>query len=183
MFSLTDTASRCCNPFSFDIGNFISFRLFIICKKTRISIRVSIRYRSNFSFIKYDLQKNRPACEPCHVRSKAMCLLMLILNLLFLQLWDYANVLCFVVRYFVSILVLQWSEERAGCFALFVFLVSREISAVLPHDATNLSAVCDCGMSWSYSLTISWQIRSSLFVKCNNSHTNYSNLIELTICE
>ena len=38
-------------------------------------------------------------------------------------------------------------NERAGCFALFVFLVSRGCSVALPHDATGLSAVCDCGIS------------------------------------
>ena len=38
--------------------------------------------------------------------------------------------------------------KRARCFALFVFLVS------LPHDATGLSAVCDSGISCSYSLSI-----------------------------
>ena len=38
-------------------------------------------------------------------------------------------------------------EERAGFFALFVFLVSRDCCAALPHDATGLSAVCDCGIS------------------------------------
>ena len=44
-------------------------------------------------------------------------------------------------------------EERAGCFALFVFLVSRDCCFALTLDATGLSAVCDCGISWSYSLT------------------------------
>ena len=38
-------------------------------------------------------------------------------------------------------------EERAGCFALFVFLVSRDCCVALPQDATGLSAVCDCGIS------------------------------------
>ena len=38
-------------------------------------------------------------------------------------------------------------EERAGCFALFVFLVSHEWCVALPHDAAGLSAVCDCGIS------------------------------------
>ena len=28
-------------------------------------------------------------------------------------------------------------EERAGCFALFVFLVSRDYFVALPHDATG----------------------------------------------
>ena len=38
-------------------------------------------------------------------------------------------------------------EDRAGYFALFVFLVSRVCCVALPHDATGLSAVCDCGIS------------------------------------
>ena len=44
--------------------------------------------------------------------------------------------------------------KRAGYFALFVFLVSRDCCVALPHDVTGLSAVCDCDISWSYSLTI-----------------------------
>ena len=62
----------------------------------------------------------------------------------------------FFVRYFVSILVLQssWWGKRAGCDALFVFLVSRDGWGALPRGATGLSAVCDCGISGSYSLTI-----------------------------
>ena len=46
-------------------------------------------------------------------------------------------------------LVLQSSrlQKRAGCFALFVFLVSRGCFVAFPHDATGLSAVCDCGIS------------------------------------
>ena len=38
-------------------------------------------------------------------------------------------------------------EERAGYFTLFVLLVSRDCCVALPHDATGLSAVCDCGVS------------------------------------
>ena len=38
-------------------------------------------------------------------------------------------------------------EERAGCFALFVFQVSRDCFVALSHDATGLSAVYDCGIS------------------------------------
>ena len=38
-------------------------------------------------------------------------------------------------------------EESAGCFALFVFLTSRDCCAALSHDATGLSAVCNCGFS------------------------------------
>ena len=55
----------------------------------------------------------------------------------------------FVLRNFVSILALQYfdGEERDGCFALFVFLVSRDCCVALPHDATGLSVVCECGIS------------------------------------
>ena len=69
--------------------------------------------------------------------------------LLLLPLWEFVIVLCFVVRDFVSVLVLHHldGEERAGCFAYFVFLVSRDGWAALPRDATGLSAVCDCGIS------------------------------------
>ena len=41
----------------------------------------------------------------------------------------------------------EQKKERAGCFALIVFLVSRDCCVALPHDATGLSAVCDCGIS------------------------------------
>ena len=55
-------------------------------------------------------------------------------------LWDSEIVLCFVVRYFVPILVLPSSrcngDERAGCFALFVLLVSCDWCVAL-YDTTN----------------------------------------------
>ena len=41
----------------------------------------------------------------------------------------------------------RWERERAGCFALLVFLVSCECCVALPHHATDLSADCDCGIS------------------------------------
>ena len=44
--------------------------------------------------------------------------------------------------------------ERAGCFALFVFMISRDCCVALPRGAMGLSAVCDCGISLSYSLTL-----------------------------
>ena len=61
-------------------------------------------------------------------------------------------VVCVVVRYFMSILVLQSSrwgrgEERADCFVWFVFLVSRDCCLALPRSAASLSAVCDCVIS------------------------------------
>ena len=45
-------------------------------------------------------------------------------------------------------------EERVGCFVLFVFLVSRDCFVTLSHGVMGLSAVCDCGISRSYSLNI-----------------------------
>ena len=54
-----------------------------------------------------------------------------------------------VIRYFAIMLM---GGERARCFALFVFLVSCDWCAVLPHVATGLSAVCDCDIFWSYSI-------------------------------
>ena len=78
------------------------------------------------------------------VRSKAVVLLLLI-HLLLLLLSDSLDILCFAVRYFVSILVLQ--SSRWGRESCFVFLVPRDCYVSLPHDATGLSAVCGCGIS------------------------------------
>ena len=40
-------------------------------------------------------------------------------------------------------------EERAGCFALVVFLMFSDclFSVALPHSAVGWSAVCKCGIS------------------------------------
>ena len=57
------------------------------------------------------------------------------------------------MHYVVSILVLD-AKERSGYVALFVLLVSHDCCLALPQDATDLSAVCDCGIFCSYSLTI-----------------------------
>ena len=56
------------------------------------------------------------------------------------------TVVCFVVCYFISILVLQSSSDGASCFAWFVFLVSRDCCVAFPRGAMGLSAVCDCGI-------------------------------------
>ena len=40
----------------------------------------------------------------------------------------------------------SWGRET-GLLYLFVFLVSRDCCVALLHDATGLSAVCDCGIS------------------------------------
>ena len=43
-------------------------------------------------------------------------------------------------------------EERTGCFTLIVFLITIDYkcSVALLHGAMGSSAVCDCGISWSY---------------------------------
>ena len=74
-------------------------------------------------------------------------------------MWESVTVLRFVVRYFMSILVLKhldW-EERAGCIAWFVFLVSRDCCVTLPRSAMALSAVCDCAIpDNTHLLFFSW---------------------------
>ena len=43
-------------------------------------------------------------------------------------------------------------RERAISSTLFAFLVSCDCYVALSHEALGLSAVCDYGISWSYSL-------------------------------
>ena len=51
-------------------------------------------------------------------------------------------------------------RERAGCFALTAFLMSCDcqFSVALPRGADGWFAMCDCGISWSYSLAVSIEI-------------------------
>ena len=46
-------------------------------------------------------------------------------------------------------------EERADGFSLIVYFMSCDClcSVALPRGSVGWSAVCDCGISWSYSLT------------------------------
>ena len=67
--------------------------------------------------------------------------------------FSYCSMFCCALLYVHSVFNHLDGEERAGCFTLFVFLVSRDCCVAFPHDATGLSAVCDCDISWSYSLT------------------------------
>ena len=46
-----------------------------------------------------------------------------------------------------SFAIILIGEEKASCFALFVFLVSGDCCVEFPYDAMGLSAVCDCGIS------------------------------------
>ena len=57
--------------------------------------------------------------------------------------FDYVVVVCFPCLY----LIVPWDDLQAGCFAWFVFLLSRGGVAALPRGAVGLSVVCDCGIS------------------------------------
>ena len=46
-----------------------------------------------------------------------------------------------------SFAIILMGEERVGCFAYFVFLVSRDCCVALPRSAMGSSEVCDCGIS------------------------------------
>ena len=56
---------------------------------------------------------------------------------------------CFVMHYFVYILVSNHIEEegKAGCFAIIVLQMYCycNCSVALPHGTVGWSAVCDCG--------------------------------------
>ena len=51
------------------------------------------------------------------------------------------------VRSGTAIILRGGGGEKADCFALFVFLMSRGGWVALPRDALGLSAVSDCGIS------------------------------------
>ena len=56
--------------------------------------------------------------------------------------------LCFVVRNFMSVLILQSSRwGRESWLLCFVSLPGVSCCVALPRDATGLSAVCNCGIS------------------------------------
>ena len=61
-----------------------------------------------------------------------------------LTLWHSVIVLCFVIRYFMSILVLQssWWGSASWLLCMFVFLPSGDCCVALPRGAMGLSLVC-----------------------------------------
>ena len=73
-------------------------------------------------------------------------------------------------------------RERAGCFALFVFLVSRDCCVAIPLSVMGLSAVCDCDTHYfwvSFMRTVmalatfarsSLSLRHSLKFSCGDSN-------------
>ena len=83
---------------------------------------------------------------------KVVFLLLLIRCWLLLPLWDSVIVLCFVVRYFTYILVLQssWCGRDSWLLCLVCLPGVSRFCVDLPRGAMGLSAVCDCDISWSY---------------------------------
>ena len=73
---------------------------------------------------------------------------LLVIIFLFKFRYRILYVFCFVLCYFVSILVLQsfwWGRE--SWLLCFVYLVSCHCCVALPRGAMGLSVVCDCGIS------------------------------------
>ena len=54
---------------------------------------------------------------------------------------------CCMLLYVPSSVAMILMGKRDGCFAKFVFLVSRDSCVALPRGTVGLSAVCDCGIS------------------------------------
>ena len=54
---------------------------------------------------------------------------------------------CTLLYVHSSFAIILRGEERAGCFAWFVFMVSRDCCMALPRGAMDLSAIFDCGIS------------------------------------
>ena len=62
---------------------------------------------------------------------------------------------CLLVKFLLSFRVLRssrWCQERAGSFTLNDCLLDV-MSVDFPHGTMAWCAVCDCHMSWLYSLT------------------------------
>ena len=84
------------------------------------------------------------------VRSKAKDLLLLVPCLLLIPLfWGRLVLLCSTYIKYATISLLK--EEIVCCFTLTLFSCFRSVS--VPQGAIGWSSVCDCGSSWSSSLT------------------------------
>ena len=63
---------------------------------------------------------------------------------------------CFAIQYIVLCVLSSFAVFSLDCFTFIVFLMSSDCycSLPLPHSALSWSAVCDCGISWLYSLLL-----------------------------
>ena len=71
-------------------------------------------------------------------------------------------------------------EERGGCVSKFVFLLSRDCCVALPCGTMGLSAVCECGISLQYSLTI---FDAPFFSKMFIAYIGYKQVYEMAVDE
>ena len=79
--------------------------------------------------------------------------------LLLLSLWEsvvQCSVFCCTLLYVHSsfAIILMSIRELVALHIVFPILVSRDGYVALPRGAMSLPAVCDCGISRSYSLTM-----------------------------
>ena len=110
--------------------------------------------------VSVDVDTNRrvdtKGCYKAAVCSKAVVLLLLIRCWLLLQLWDSAIVLffCCALLYVHSsfVIILIGTREQVALLSLSSWCLL--IVGCSSSGAMCLSLVCDCGISWSYSLTI-----------------------------
>ena len=69
------------------------------------------------------------------------------------------GIIC-VMHYLVPCLVLQSScGERASWLLYFNCVLVVLSGTALPRGVVDVSAVCECGISWSYSLNFSCYLR------------------------
>ena len=61
---------------------------------------------------------------------------------------------CCTLLYVPSSFAIILMGKKSWLLCLVVLLVSRDCCVAPPSGAMVLSAVCDCGISWAYSLTI-----------------------------
>ena len=104
---------------------------------------------------------------------KAGVLLLLTCCLLLLPLWNYGIVLCFVVGYFMSILVLK--SCRWGRESWLLCLVCLSGVSWLLCGSSSRSHGFVCCVWWSYQLTIFVQMKNSSFNKKVRKRANVRN--------
>ena len=99
-------------------------------------------------------------------------------------LWEFCVCICFVMHYFLSILVLQSSWRGRVSWMLCNYCLTDVLLLQMfcgpSYGAVGWSAVCDCGVYWSYSLTcrslwfhynnLNWKKHPSIMTQINSLH-------------
>ena len=121
---------------------------------------------TSYSEVKYVLEKFRNTskswkCWMCNFSGRDFAVVLLLLIRCFYTshcLWWFCVGLCFVVHYFVFFLVLKSSwRGRESWLSVGVLVAGQQcVIVVFPGHIHLLSGLkrCDCGISWSYSLTL-----------------------------